>query len=238
MRRDGVQKDPIIIDRDSAAVLDGMHRLAAFGKMGVENAVCCAVDYSSEAVRLARWARVYTMPARGSTKDLLGALRSPRRVTLAQAFDALDSREAGLAALTSEWAYLPTPSTDLGLALATVAEFDRDCKRNGWEREFVPEDDIDVPLQSPGKVVVLLRKLGKSDIVTAARSGRLFPCTTSMHRIDPRPVAVNFPVDRLDQDASSVLDSMLKGSEQRLLPPDSMYEGRRYKERLLLLSQT
>ena len=30
MKRDGVQRDPIIIDQDTATDLDGMHRLAAF----------------------------------------------------------------------------------------------------------------------------------------------------------------------------------------------------------------
>jgi ParB-like chromosome segregation protein Spo0J len=52
MKRDGVQKDPIIVDGDTMTVLDGMHRLAAFVSLGVENAVCCSVDYSSPAVKI------------------------------------------------------------------------------------------------------------------------------------------------------------------------------------------
>ena len=37
MKKDGVQKDPIIIDQDSLTVLDGMHRHAAFSMLDVEN---------------------------------------------------------------------------------------------------------------------------------------------------------------------------------------------------------
>ena len=92
-------------------------------------------------------------------------------------------------------------------------------------------------MESERNVVVLLRKIWKDDVVEAARSGRLFPCKTSMHRIDPRPVAVNFPLAELDGATSTSLRQALAGKEEQVLPPGSIYEGRRYKERLVLLNQ-
>ncbi|MDG6898766.1 MAG: hypothetical protein JRN24_03400, partial [Nitrososphaerota archaeon] len=62
-------------------------------------------------------------------------------------------------------------------------------------------------------------------------------CKTSMHLIDPRPVAVDFPVAELNEATSRSLEERLRGRGERLLPADSVYEGRRYKERLLLLNQ-
>ncbi len=236
MRRDGVQKDPIIIDQDTATVLDGMHRLAAFEKLRVENAVCCAVDYASKAVRVGRWARVYTSKG-GSFADVLARSRLTRRVTLAQAFDALDSREDGLAVLTSSAAYLPAGELELGPAFEVIGDFDRYSEAKRWERRFVPEDEVDVPLQEDKNLVLLVRKLGKEDVVSAARSGKLFPCKTSMHRIDPRPVAVNFPLEKLNGATTAALKESLAGHGERLLPAGSTYEGRRYKERLLLLNR-
>ena len=236
MSRDKVQKDPIIVDQDTLAVLDGMHRLAAFSALGVENAVCCAVDYSSRAVSLARWARVYVV--KGTTiRELPGLSVLTRRATLAQAFDELEGRETGAALLTPDAAYLPEGTMDLARAMETVLFFDRLGESRGWERKFVPEEDIDIPLQSGDSVVLLLRKLRKEDVVNAAKSGKLFPCKTSKHRIDPRPVAVNFPVSELNGATSSTLRRMLEGSREHLLPADSLYEGRRYKERLLLLNE-
>ena len=237
MKRDGVQKDPIIIDIESLTVLDGMHRLAAFISLEVENAVCCSVDYASTAVRLGRWARVYTLPNVVSLPEILRQSELTLRSTLAQAFDALEGRDKGLALLTPSSAYLPEGSMDLGLAMETIGGFDRMAEEGGWKREFVPEDDVDVPLQSDRNIVLLVRKLRKDDVVNSAKSGRLFPCKTSMHVIDPRPVAVNFPIADLDGATSASLRKRLEGRHEQVLPPGSIYEGRRYKESLLLLNQ-
>jgi hypothetical protein len=235
MKRDGIQKDPIIIDRESATVLDGMHRLAAFGALKVENAVCCAVDYSSRSVTLGRWARVYSLPSRRSFSEFLEPAGFTRRATLAEAFHSLESKEAQVAALTAGAAYLQEQKADLEAAFATVSSFDRLAEATGSQRTFTPEDDVDIPLQSERNMVLLVRRLGKDDVVTAGRTGKLFPCKTSMHRIDPRPVAVNFPVGELNDATSDKLKDRIASGEQELLPPDSLYEGRRYKERLLLL---
>jgi hypothetical protein len=237
MKRDGIQKDPIIVDLESLTVLDGMHRLAAFLSLGTENAVCCSVDYASPAIKLRRWARVYTLPNRFSLAETLRQSGLTRRLTLAQAFDALEGRDAGLALLTSDSAYLPEGSLDLTRAMETMLDFDRMAEASGWKRDFVPEDDVDVPLQSEGSIVLLVRKLRKDDVVYSAKSGRLFPCKTSMHLIDPRPVAVNFPISELGGATSASLKRRLEGRHEQLLPPGSLYEGRRYKERLLLLNQ-
>ena len=237
MTREGVQKDPIIVDRESLTVLDGMHRLAAFELLGVENAVCCSVDYSTSAVTLGRWARVYIAPDRESAAEALRDSGITRKATYAGAYEALDRRADGLAVLTSAAAYLPDRRIELGEAIAVIEDIDERSQAKGWKRLFVPEDEVDVHLQSAGSMVVLLRRLGKDDVVAAARSGNLFPCKTSMHRIDPRPVAVNFPMAELNSATSASLARALAGREERLLPAGSTYEGRRYKERLLLLSQ-
>jgi len=237
MKRDGVQKDPIIIDGGTATVLDGMHRLAAFIALGTENAICCAVDYSSRSISLGRWARVYTMGNSDAMDGLLSPAGITRRTTLAEAFSALETREASMAALTAEAAYLPDGNMDFSVALGTLTALDRLAATRGIGREFVQEDEVDIPLQAGRKVVVLLRRLGKEDVITAARTGRLFPCKTSMHRIDPRPVAVDFPIEDLGKATTAMLKQRLAGRTEILLPPDTMYEGRRYKERLLLLNQ-
>lgn len=236
MRRDGVQKDPIIIDQESATVLDGMHRLAAFRHLGLENAVCCSVDYSSKAVTVGRWARVYEVATGDSVPGFLSTFGITRRASLAEAFDALDNKDTALAALTSGAAYLPEKKLELVQAIDVVKGFDGDSKARRWERHFVPEDDLDISLQSAKSLVLMVRKLGKDDVVAAGCSGKLLPCKTSMHRIDPRPVAVRFPLKDLNGATTATLRKSL-GQGESLLPPDSLYEGRRYKERLLVLGQ-
>jgi L-serine kinase (ADP) len=237
MRRDRVQKDPVIIDRESSTVLDGMHRLAAFAELEVGNAVCCSVEYSSRAVTLGRWARAYTGGERASIGQLPVEVGRTKRKTLAEAFEALDRREAAFALLSYESAHLSEEGSGLEGAARAMKALDREAEGGRWERSFFPEDEIDVPLQNPRTFVLLVRRVTKDEVVTAARTGNLFPCKTSMHVIDPRPVAVNFPVVDLNGATTATLRERLKGRAERLVPADSVYEGRRYKERLLFLDQ-
>jgi len=236
IKQEGIQRDPIIVDSESGAVLDGMHRLAAFAKLGLESAVCCPVDYSSKNVNLHRWARVYSSGGRGGLSQALLDAGISRRSTLSEAFASLDARECGLAALGSQGVFLPVSPTDLQSAFAVVRGLDAIAPEMGWKREFVPEDEIDSALQDEKKIVVLIRRLGKDDVVAAARTGRLFPCKTSMHTIDPRPVAVNVPIGRLGSMTGAELRKQIQLSGQKLSPPGTYYRGRRYKERLLILN--
>jgi hypothetical protein len=59
-----------------------------------------------------------------------------------------------------------------------------------------------------------------------------------MHFVDPRPMALDFPIAELNGATPKSLSETLKGKSPIMLPPDSTYEGRRYKERLLLLDQS
>jgi hypothetical protein len=236
IKQEGMQRDPIILDSESGAVLDGMHRLAAFMKLGLENAVCCPVDYSSKSVELHRWARTYSARGRGGIEDALLGAGITRRATLSEAFEALDSKKCGLAAMSSRAVMLPSSPLDLQGAFAVVRGMDAIARESGWRTDYMPEDEIDAALQDEGRVVVLVRKIGKDDVIAAARSARLFPCKTSMHAIEPRPVAVNMPLEELGSTTGSELRRRLERSGEKLLPRGSIYQGRRYKESLLLLS--
>ena len=236
IRRDGVQKDPVIVDRDSGTVLDGMHRLAAFGKLGLENVVCCLVDYSSPGIELRRWARVYRTTKKDLFDRALEELGITRSVTLAEAFDSLDSRKAGLAVMGRGACRVPEREVELVDAFRKVKDLDEVSRNLGWQRSFVREDEVDVALEDGGSVL-LVRRLTKQDVLNAARTRSLFPCKTSMHTIDPRPVALDFPIKDINGATPKSVADVLKKRSPRLLPADSEYEGRRYKERLLVLHQ-
>jgi hypothetical protein len=235
IRKDGVQKDPLIVDRDSGAVLDGMHRLNAFSKLGLENVVCCLVEYSSPGIELRRWARVYKSPQRGLVSKSLKELGVGKAVSISDAFESLDSRRCELAALDAAGCLIPERQTGLRDAFRLVRALDTLGRTLGWERSFVREDEVDVALQDEGNVIVLVQRLTKQDVLDAARSRNLFPCKTSMHMIDPRPVALDFPIGELNSATKESLTAIMKQRSPKTLPPDSTYEGRRYKERLLLL---
>jgi hypothetical protein len=236
IKKDKVQKDPVIVDRETGTVLDGMHRLAAFAQLGLENVVCCLLDYSSTGIELKRWARVYEVKQKMLLSNALEELGFNRVVTLNEAFGAIENRSAGAAAFTQHSCRILPKSPDLSNAFKVVRSLDSLSNSLGWRRSFAREDEIDVALQGTDNMVVLVERLGKQDIVNAARSHRLFPCKTSLHTIDPRPVALDYPTEFANDSSERLREFMAKRSP-KMLPAGSVYEGRRYKERLLLLDQ-
>ena len=234
LESDGVQRDPILVDRDSGAVLDGMHRLAALSQIGVQSVVCCELDYMSAAVKVGRWARAYES-GDASLKEALEEAGLTRRVSHAEAATSLATRELSAAAFTSRDAFVGTGPADLRLAHGTVRSLDDAALSRGWRRRFVPEEEAEREWGKRGELVLMAMPVGKEDVLGAALHGELFPCKATMHSVDPRPVAVNVPLRELSGPPERVSARLPAAAEAKVLPPNSMYQGRRYKERLLVL---
>lgn len=237
LRNDGVQKDPLLVDRKSGAVLDGMHRLEAFQRLGIEQAVCCELDYDSEDVSLRRWARVFKTAGVGAPEGPMRELGFFPSGNQTGALPQLERREISVAALSPGRCFLPRENNGIQQAFEMVRNVDKLAERLGWTRSFVPEDELDAPLRDSSRLVVIVERLDKEDVVTAARTARLFPCKTSMHIVDPRPVGLSVPLNELRNSSKHTLELRMSGRSFRMLPPNSIYEGRRYKERLLLFDR-
>ena len=66
---DGVWIHPIIVDRNSLVVLDGMHRVAAAKEIGYRYIPVCLVDYENPSIHIGCWYRMFT-PARLISSDM------------------------------------------------------------------------------------------------------------------------------------------------------------------------
>ncbi len=55
MRRDGVQRRPIVIDRQTLAILDGHHRYHAAKALGLAFVNAVVIDYEDPRLTLASW---------------------------------------------------------------------------------------------------------------------------------------------------------------------------------------
>lgn len=238
IKRDGIQRDPIIIDGESGVVLDGMHRLAAFRALGLEHAVCYAVDYSSKSVELHRWVRVISVPSGKMFVQLLDELGGWLEASATEAFEAADSKTG--AAFVGETCYVNPGLGGVQNAMEFVGKLDGVVLTIGWKREFVAEHDLDVALQDPENVALVTPRPSKGDVITAAVSRRLFPCKTTMHVIDPRPLGIDFPVEELRQGKApaETLAKLLSSARREILPAGSHYGGRRYRERILVMAQS
>lgn len=234
--KDGVQKDPVIVDGASGVVLDGMHRLAAFRELGIGFAACSPVEYAGESVSLGRWLRIYRLPNSGEAEGMAEGLGLTRELDVKKALSLLDRSEVQAGAFIGGVSHLPPEPGDTRGGFAILRSADAFARSHGWARTFAGEEEVGSRARSRSEVVLLIRRFEKAEVLDAGITGRLLPCKTSMHLVQPRPVAVNVPLDELRDGSQETLTRRVREDKFKELPPNSVYEGRRYKERLLLLS--
>ncbi len=238
--RDGVQRDPIVVDGGTGTILDGMHRQRSLKEIGARNIVCHIVDYGSAAVRLQRWVRVLRRTREGLLLPLLDSVGIDHAVSTQEAFDQVENGGRTVAILTREKCYVPPRSLRSVLeCYGLVMKVDVLSSQFGWTQDFVDEEYVDVELSSPTNVVVLAPKLSKNDVLQAASTGKLLPHKTTMHLIDLRPLGVDYPLSELKKERPSkeMLIDKLKTSRTSIKEPPYTHLGRTYKERVMVLER-
>jgi len=229
--RQGMIRDPVIVDRETDVVLDGMHRVTAIRRLGLRGVPVCQVDYRATAIEIGGWLRVFDD---GAVENIKSAIRSHGiRCNPAES-------------ITREW-----PSLPLLLGPDTSIELDREgeapkrvldrtmtvvdaLSANGIDSRLQPDNTLD---RIDTEVTLVLPAPDKSAVVTAAEKGDPFPPNTTRHVIPTRPVAVNSPLELLDinpEDGTRRLDRRLQDRSIDRLPPGSEYAGRTYEEALLV----
>lgn len=235
IEREGRIRDPVIIDRDSAVVLDGMHRVTAVDRLGLESIPACRVDYSDPAIELGGWLRVFdgldleTVRERCSAAGLrLRAVDPPGESRRTWPAPPLLGTPEG----TFE---LDDPDASVETVLERARGLLPELAPTGTGPELRPDTRPMVPLD--GQVTLLIPPPDKQGVLAAAASGDRFPPNTSRHVIPIRPMSVDAPLDLLDGDharATRDLEKQLAGRSLDRLPPGSDYAGRTYEEALLV----
>lgn len=238
--KEGVQKDPLIVEREHGVVLDGMHRLSAFKSLGAEYVVCHPVDYASKSILLHGWVRVLRVGRLDLAAQMLENMGVSKKVSLSEVFGLIESRSCSVAAIGSSGCFVTGgPGSDASRGFEIVRRVDSAARVLGWAESFVAEDEIDLALEDPMNIALVLPRFGKQDILSAAIGKKLLPYKTSMHSIDPRPVGVYFPLGSLmtRNPPKEELSKIIEGARPTILPSGSTYEGRTYKERLVLVRE-
>jgi len=229
---DGVQKDPLIIDADTGVVLDGMHRLAALKLLGLRSAACTSVDYSSDSVAVGRWLRVFHAMQETKALEILEDAGIMETTSMDEGINLLQTGECSLLAVGAGSVFIAGERRNLEEAFSMVRSLDSAALNASIEREFVDEGLLRT-VRPSADVTVVVPPIAKADVLRAAQTGKLFPCKTSMHAIEPRPVGLGIPLSELEAGTAEV--TPLDGVYSELLPPDSLYGGRKYRERLMIL---
>jgi L-serine kinase (ADP) len=241
MRETGYQRDPIIIDKNTNMVLDGMHRHAALRSLSAKFALCACFNYLDETIILQRWLRHFSEPDREMIDELIDVFDFESTSNYETAMKTVDSRESPIALLSRRQSYLSKEKYDLENVCSRLEDFDEIALQRKIKVEFHPENDDGILFLSESDFVLYPMPLEKEEIMFLASSHKLLPFKTTRHVLPVRPMGVNYPLDLLKQDNIEICDSRLQEiisrSEVDLVRANSLYEGRKYSEALAIFKR-
>ncbi|MEM1588558.1 MAG: ParB N-terminal domain-containing protein [Candidatus Bathyarchaeia archaeon] len=238
-----VIKNPVIVDKGSFVVLDGMHRVEAAKKAGCIRMPVCLLDYFNPLIKVAVWYRTF------NGENLIETLQDEAsklnfnliESSFKEAKEALLNRQASASFLTREKCFLIEWQKDLKKAYEIVKLIESKLveagKKVGYETEFDAEKKL---LNKIVEMVMGVPPINKEDVINFGLKGLVFPHKVTRHVIPARPMEINVPLEWLKDDSISVeeannfLINFLSKRKIERIPPGSLFEGRRYEEELFI----
>jgi len=239
--RDGMVKDPVVVDAGSCVVLDGMHRVAALNELRCSSIPVCAVDYVNPNIRVGVWYR--TLSGRLNTSQFEAALSSSGLRFERASFDVtsvMDNPHIATIFANGESLRLKADGSQVYEILKTAEQ----CARQlGLTVTFETERDaLEMLVNNKIDAIITIPKIDKASVREAGLTGRLLPPKVTRHVIPARPLGVNVPLRTLT-DANIPLDEAnrrfianLQARKITRRPSGSVIGDRRYEEETFIFN--
>ena len=245
IRMDEALRHPVIVDKESFVVLDGMHRVAALKLLSCRRIPVCLVNYKSPSISVGAWYRTITAANNYLIDKMLEEMSSLgfdiERVDL-EPDDKIGKNDIVAAIKTRENTYLIYHSfKNLKEAYDYIKLIENRLKQSNFKVNYDTEADSFKKLKEGIVDAVLLTpKLSKDEIVKTALSGEVFAHKATRHIIPARPLYVNVPLGLLTSENLSLeqvneeFRKMLMKKKLKMIPAGSFIENRRYEEDVYL----
>ena len=238
IRQDGFVIHPIVAERESLVILDGMHRAAALRLLKTPLSPVHLVDYMSSNVILNCWYRIAYEPIPEDTilelAERLG-LRTERQ-NLDTAIKAVEERRNLLCFLTRtsrSAVALKTPgSLDILTIYRYVSEVDKVLR--SYSVVYMRESEaLDKIRRGEAASCWIVPRVRKHEVINLAKHGHLLPPKTTRHIIYGRPMFTFTPLEILNMsDVEAARERnrrLLQGMKYVVLPPNKVID-RLYEE--------
>ena len=229
-------RDPLMVDKQSLVILDGMHRYNALKRIGCRCAPVCLVEYDDPRIVVGAWFRFFNVNEPDSlAAEALEALDLKYE---RKANDADQTDLASTAVITKLSAFQLTKAVDRLSKSQLAVRTEKYISGRGSKCEHAPENAVAEQLSSNANIVIPVPVFSKTEIKETAISGRLLPHKVTRHVIPSRPLGVNVPLDLLINHTCEVaaekLDQLLSSRHVNRKSPGLVVDGRRYQEELLV----
>ena len=251
LKRQSFQIDPIIVDKNSGVILDGMHRYEALRQMGFNFVAVAKVDYSSPNIVIKNWYRTFQ-------------LDKPPRIILDKIIEIANLTGFEICENIDEKAK-PTGKTIFSIWIKGIEKsynviFDR--KLNIWEKYLFLKkfeenfstafntkpnyrsEELTIKDFDSSKIDIVLATptIKKEEVVKFALDKKVFPPKTTRHILPVRPLFVNAPLALLKKDGLGKTLDEKKEIFQKLLLQKTLIKvkgevviDRFYEERALYI---
>jgi len=234
---DGVFVHPIIVDKETRVVLDGMHRVAASKALSFQHIPVCFVDYNNPHILLRCWYRTFRDLEAEEIEEamrLLGLKYEYMDLDSAQRM--VKDRKKEIALLTKAGAYAVDDHSDAEVIYANVKRMEKEFSRShvmGFASEREAKEKV---LRGELSACIATPALSKDEVTVVAKAGRVYPQKTTRHVIPARPMGVRVPTQWLVTSLSEgVLNERLRAHLSsmtlRPMPPGTVLD-RLYEEPL------
>lgn len=236
-------KNPVIVDKNSFVVLDGMHRVEAAKKIGCIRMPVCFLDYFNPLIKVGVWYRSF------NDESLIEVVRNEAlnlnlnltELSFKDAKEALLNKQASTIFLTRNKCFSINWLGSLKKAYEIVKLIEDKLIKSGGKVEYETEFDAETKLlKGFTEMVMGVPPISKEDVVNFGLKGLVFPHKVTRHVIPARPMEINIPLKWLKdnvaslEEANKLLTELLSKRKIERIPAGSLFEGRRYEEEILL----
>ena len=242
IENDGFQKDPIIVERDSSVVLDGMHRLAAFKKLSCKTVLCYFVPYKDVSVN--RWYRRFISNQTIPSIQMIESIQRLDKFDIAytkdpqEAIKLINEGSVAGALITKEKSILINSKEEIKdlveifnhlILIEVLFKFHFNIEVKYSSKIEIEKKDVVGVLVPP--------IINKKDVIMAAKSGILFPLKSTRHIVKIRPLSIDLPIKFLHGDDINTktehLSIFLQKKKIHFHPKGMEIRGRTYDESVL-----
>ncbi len=244
IEHDGVQSAPILVDRVTHVVLDGMHRTAIMKELGCRFTCVCLLNYFDPSITVKRWCRVISSPFNEKNMEqLLSELNLEP-----EPYEFVESPEddGSLLLLFKDTAFrINTDGDDLIEIFRKSYALEKQLEKHGYKIAHCTESKAQENLTSGSyEATLYLPKVHKDQVLELAQEHKVLTPKATRHRLPARPVAVNAPLSLLRNkkisiaEANKQLSELLKNKTLTRYNPGSEWMGRTYDEVLYVFSDS
>ena len=244
IERDGVQSAPILVDRNTHVVLDGMHRTAIMKELGCRFTCVCLLDYFDPSISVQRWCRLIPAPFNEKNAETLLA-ELDLKLEPYELVESLEDDDSLLLLFKDTVYRIITDGDDLVEKIKKSYNLERRLHEWGYQVQHCTESEAKEHLTSGSfEATMYLPKVGKKNVLDVAQENRVFTPKATRHRLPARPVAVNVPLSLLRDKESTVeeanrkLSDKLKKMTLKRYNPGTKWMGRTYDEVLYVFSES